>query len=97
MTQQVANRLILADGMRERSEPLLDTDRLTVRLVSNEERFLFKLIAGRDDDFDRPPFHIFELTAAIVDTYQGHPIRTAGSQRPRTTYLTAHFVSYPPI
>jgi len=31
-------------------EPFLDTDRLTVRLVSNENILLFKLIAGRDDD-----------------------------------------------
>ncbi|SFC67462.1 hypothetical protein SAMN05444422_11434 [Halobiforma haloterrestris] len=48
--QQVANKLVLTDGMQERSEPFLDTDRLTVRLVSNEDIFLFKLIAGRDDD-----------------------------------------------
>jgi len=50
--QQVANKLVLTDGMEERSEPFLDTDRLTVRLVSNEDIFLFKLIAGRDDDIE---------------------------------------------
>ena len=50
--QQVANKLVLTDGMNERSEPFLDTDRLTVRLVSNEDIFLFKLIAGRDDDIE---------------------------------------------
>ena len=50
--QQVANKLILTDGMQERSEPFLDTDRLTVRLVSNEDIFLFKSIAGRDDDIE---------------------------------------------
>ena len=50
--QQVANKLVLTDGMQERSEPFLDTDRLTVRLVSNEDIFLFKLIAGRDDDIE---------------------------------------------
>ncbi|NEU59147.1 hypothetical protein FXF75_21200 [Halorussus sp. MSC15.2] len=38
--------------MQERSEPFLDTDRLTVRLVSTEDIFLFKLIAGRDDDIE---------------------------------------------
>ena len=38
--------------MEERSEPFLDMDRLTVRLVSNEDIFLFKLIAGRDDDIE---------------------------------------------
>ena len=50
--QQVANKLVLTDGMAERSEPFLDTDRLTVRLVSNEDIFLFKAIAGRDDDIE---------------------------------------------
>jgi len=38
--------------MQERSEPFLDTDRLTVQLVSNEDIFLFKTIAGRDDDIE---------------------------------------------
>jgi len=50
--QQVANKLVLTDGMQERSEPFLDTDRLTVRLVSNEDVFLFKTVAGRDDDIE---------------------------------------------
>jgi len=50
--QQVANKLVLTDGMQERSEPFLDTDRLTVRLVSNEDIFLFKAIAGRHDDIE---------------------------------------------
>ena len=52
LTQQVVNKLMLTDGMQERSEPFLDTDRLTVRLVSNEDIFLFKAIAGRDDDIE---------------------------------------------
>ncbi len=30
----------------------MTTNRLTVRLVSNEDIFLFKLIAGRDDDIE---------------------------------------------
>ncbi len=50
--QQVANKLILTDGMHERSESFFDTGPLTVRLVSNEDIFLFKLIAGRDDDIE---------------------------------------------
>jgi len=50
--QQVANKLVLTDGMCDRSEQFLDTDRLTVRLVSSEDIFLFKLIAGRDDDIE---------------------------------------------
>ena len=48
----MANKLVLTDGMRTRSEPFLDTDRLTVQLVSNEDIFLFKMIAGRDDDIE---------------------------------------------
>ncbi|MCU4801756.1 hypothetical protein OB920_15355 [Halobacteria archaeon HArc-gm2] len=50
--QQVANKLVLTDGMGTRSETFLDTDRLTVKLVSNEDIFLFKMIAGRDDDIE---------------------------------------------
>ena len=50
--QQVANKLVLTDGMQDRSESFIATDRLTVRLVSNEDIFLFKLIAGRDDDIE---------------------------------------------
>nr|WP_241432790.1 hypothetical protein [Natrinema pellirubrum] len=46
------NKLVLTDGMQEHGEPFLNLDRLTVRLVSNEDIFLFKLIAGRDDDIE---------------------------------------------
>lgn len=50
--RQVANKLVLTEGMVDRSEPFLETDPLTVRLVSTEDIFLFKLIAGRDDDVE---------------------------------------------
>lgn len=50
--KQVANKLILTNGMCERSEPFIATDSLFVHLVSNEDIFLFKLIAGRDDDIE---------------------------------------------
>lgn len=50
--QQVANKLVLTDEMRERTKTFLEADQLTVRLVSNEDIFLFKLIAGRDDDIE---------------------------------------------
>nr|WP_235019767.1 hypothetical protein [Natrialba sp. INN-245] len=46
----MANKLVLTEGMRNRSEPFLVTDRLTIQLVSNEDTFLFKSVAGRDDD-----------------------------------------------
>ena len=50
--QQVANKFILTNRVRERSELFLDTDRLTVRLVGNDDIFLFKASAGRDDDIE---------------------------------------------
>jgi len=50
--QQVANNLILTDGMIDRSESFFTTDSLTVHLVSNEDVFLFKLIAGRENDIE---------------------------------------------
>ena len=50
--QQVANKLVLTDGMRERSESFLAVEPLTVHLVSNEDIFLFKMIAGRNDDIE---------------------------------------------
>lgn len=50
--QQVANKLVVTEEMRERSESFLSTNPLEVRLVSNEDIFLFKLVAGRDDDID---------------------------------------------
>lgn len=50
--KQVADKLVLTDGMRDRSDAFVATDALTVRLVSNEDIFLFKLIAGRDDDIE---------------------------------------------
>ncbi|MEF8825361.1 MAG: hypothetical protein V5A34_10355, partial [Halapricum sp.] len=50
--QQVANKLVLTEGMVERSNPFLTTGSLTVRLVRNEDIFLFKLVAGRDDDIE---------------------------------------------
>ncbi len=50
--QRVVNKLVLTEGMRERSEPFLETDQLTLYLVSDEDIFLFKLIAGREDDIE---------------------------------------------
>ena len=49
---QVANKLMLTDGMCDRSEPFLRTDGLNVSLVANEDILLFKLIAGRNDDIE---------------------------------------------
>jgi len=49
--QQVGNKLVLTGGMRDRSKPFLSTDRLGPA-GSNEDIFLFKLIADRDDDIE---------------------------------------------
>ncbi len=38
--------------MRERSESFLATDQLSVRLISTADIFLFKSVAGRDDDIE---------------------------------------------
>lgn len=50
--RQVANTLVLSEGVRARSEAYMSTGPLTVRLVSNEDLFLFKLVAARGEDID---------------------------------------------
>lgn len=50
--KQVANKLVLTSGMRTRSEQFLSTDQLSVSLVNPEDIFLFKMVAGRDDDIE---------------------------------------------
>jgi len=50
--QQVIDKLVLSDGMRRRSERYLDSNELSVELVSAEDIFLFKAVAGRTDDIE---------------------------------------------
>lgn len=50
--QQVIDKLVLSEGMRRRSESYLDTSGLSVALVSSEDIFLFKSVAGRTDDIE---------------------------------------------
>lgn len=50
--QQVVDKLILSEGMKERSQPLESSGPLDVRLVSAEDIFLFKSVAGRADDIE---------------------------------------------
>ncbi|MFC7251846.1 DUF6036 family nucleotidyltransferase [Halomicroarcula sp. GCM10025324] len=50
--QQVIGKLILSPGIRERSERYLDPGNLVVELVSPEDIFLFKAVAGRVDDIE---------------------------------------------
>ena len=69
--QQVANKLVMTEGMRKRSEPFLATDRLTARLVSNKDIFLFKLIAGRDDDIE--DMNMLVQVGVDYDVVRGRP------------------------
>lgn len=50
--RQVGGELIFSDAMRRRSERFVETGKLTVRLVSPEDIFLFKSVAGRTDDIE---------------------------------------------
>ncbi|MBX0305675.1 DUF6036 family nucleotidyltransferase [Haloarcula salinisoli] len=50
--RQVIGKLILSSGIRERSERYLDPGHLVVELVSPEDIFLFKAVAGRVDDIE---------------------------------------------
>ncbi|WP_323677574.1 transposase family protein [Halorubellus sp. PRR65] len=49
---QIANKLVFSDGMQTRSDPFITADTLTVGLVSREDIFLFKSVAGRPDDIE---------------------------------------------
>lgn len=48
--RQIANKLFFSDGMQNRSDDFLTTECLSVGLVSLEDIFLFKSVAGRPDD-----------------------------------------------
>jgi predicted nucleotidyltransferase len=50
--QQVVDKLVFSEGMKERSEEFLSDDRLVVRMASREDVFLFKSVAGRPDDIE---------------------------------------------
>lgn len=50
--QQVVDKLVLSPSIRERSERYLDPGNLVVELVSPEDIFLFKAVAGRVDDVE---------------------------------------------
>lgn len=61
--QQVIDKLVLSDGMRRRSERYLDAGGLSVELVSAEDTFLFKAVAGRTDDIE----DMFALVQTALD------------------------------
>ena len=50
--KQVIDKLVLSEGMRRRSESYLDVGGLSVAVVSPEDIFLFKSVAGRTDDIE---------------------------------------------
>jgi hypothetical protein len=61
--QQVVDKLVLSEGMRQRSVTHLVAGKLTVELVSAEDIFLFKTVAGRTDDID----DMFALVQTALD------------------------------
>jgi hypothetical protein len=61
--QQVIDKLVLSEGMRRRSEAYLDAGGLSVALVSAEDIFLFKSVAGRMDDIE----DMFSLVQTELD------------------------------
>ena len=61
--QQVVDKLVLSEGMRQRSVTQLLAGELTVELVSAEDVFLFKTVAGRTDDID----DMFTLVQTALD------------------------------
>ena len=50
--QQVIDKLVLSEGIRQRSDRYMDPGKLVVELVSPEDIFLFKAVAGRVDDIE---------------------------------------------
>lgn len=50
--RQVIDKLVLSEGIRDRSERYLETGNLVVELVSPEDIFLFKAVAGRAGDIE---------------------------------------------
>ena len=61
--QQIVDKLVLSEGMRQRSVTHLVAGELTVALVSAEDVFLFKSVAGRTDDID----DMFALVQTALD------------------------------
>ncbi|WP_317176018.1 nucleotidyltransferase [Halomontanus rarus] len=50
--EQVAGVIFLSEQMVSRSRHLFDEDRLSVKMVSLDDIFLFKAVANREDDVD---------------------------------------------
>jgi hypothetical protein len=61
--RQVIDKLVLSEGMRRRSEAYLNAGGLSVALVSSEDIFLFKSVAGRTDDIE----DMFSLVQTELD------------------------------
>lgn len=61
--RQVVDKLVLSEGMCRRSEAYLDAGGLSVALVSSEDIFLFKSVAGRTDDIE----DMFSLVQTELD------------------------------
>lgn len=79
--RQVVDKLVLSDEMRGRSERRLAAGALTVELVSTEDIFLFKSVAGRTDDIDDMNRLVQTgLDFDIVETELTHQIDLLGQE-----------------
>ena len=64
------DKLVLSEGVRQRSDRYLDPGTLVVKLVSPEDIFLFKAVAGPVDDIE----DMFSLLQTDLDfSHRNHP------------------------
>lgn len=79
--QQVVNKLVLSPGMKERSEELLTVGEFSVNLVSAEDIFLFKAVAGRTDDIE-DLFVLYQtaLDFDVIEAELRHQIELLGQE-----------------
>ena len=79
--QQVIDKLVLSQGMRDRSEEFLSAGGLSVSLVSSEDIFLFKAVAGRTDDIeDMFVLYQTDLDFDVIETELQHQIELLGQE-----------------
>lgn len=79
--QQVIDKLLLSEGMCQRSAAHLDAGGLSVALVSSEDIFLFKSVAGRTDDIeDMFALVQTELDFDVIEDELEHQIELLGQE-----------------
>ncbi|MBS3782181.1 MAG: hypothetical protein KGY66_06695 [Candidatus Thermoplasmatota archaeon] len=48
----VCKKLVLSEGIKKRSSNFIDLDKLTIKILSKEDIFLFKIVATRERDME---------------------------------------------